>query len=69
MTSTSRGADGGGLAGAERLSVGSAMSEAATAWRDGLDEEQGAVGVWEWPKGSAEADGADGSTRRPITAA
>jgi hypothetical protein len=56
MTSTSRGADGGGLAGAERLSVGSAMSEAATAWRDGLDEEQRAVGVWEWPKGSAEAE-------------
>lgn len=56
MTSTSRGVDGGGLAGAERLSVGSAMSEAATAWRDGLDEEQRAVGVWEWPEGSAEAE-------------
>jgi hypothetical protein len=56
MTSTSPGADGGDLAGVERLSVGSAMSEAAAAWRDGLDEEQRAVGVWEWPEGSAEAE-------------
>lgn len=55
MTSSSPYADGGGLAGVERLGVGSAMSEAA-AWRDGLDEEQRAVGVWEWLEGSAEAE-------------
>src|ERR1700712_1657044 len=56
MTSTSPCAEGGGLAGEERRSVGSAMSEAAAAWRDGLDEEQRAVGVWEWPAGSTEAE-------------
>lgn len=36
-------------------SVASAMAEAAAAWIDGLDEDQRARGVWEWP-GSKAAD-------------
>jgi uncharacterized protein DUF3500 len=56
MTATSPRPDGGGPPGAERLSVGSAMSQAAAAWRDGLDEEQRAVGVWDWASGCTEAE-------------
>lgn len=35
--------------------VASAMAEAAVAWIDGLDDEQRAIGVWDWP-GSKAAD-------------
>lgn len=41
---------------AERVAVASAMSEAAAAWREGLDADQRKVGVWEWPAEASEVE-------------